>query len=101
MSNKLIQPLVDIIKSQLIAIEATKEDKEACLNWMVGEYKNYMVITSDAYKETIDNYIVEFPDSILNKFLSVILEHLGKYGATKAIFLASRELLLINKDNKQ
>jgi len=100
MSNDLIQPLVDIIKSQLIAIESTEEDKEACLNWMVDEYKNYMVITSEAYKETIENYTVEFPDSI-NKFIHVILEHLGKYGATKAIFLASRELLLINKDNKQ
>ncbi len=100
MSNELIQPLVDIIKSQLIAIESTEEDKENCLNWMVGEYKNYMVITSDAYKETIDNYIAEFPDSILNEFLSVILEHLGKYGATKAVFLAARELLSINKDNK-
>ena len=81
MSNSLIQPLVERIKSQLIAIDATKEDKENCLNWMVHEYKNYMVITSEAYKETIDKYIVEFPDSILNKFLFVILENLGKYGA--------------------
>ena len=90
----LIKPLVEEIKFELNYLIGNSEGRNGILNWIKTEYSRYMIVSRDAYSETLQDFIDANPD---NKFVDVyamLLTHLDKYGSTQAIFRASSELLV-------
>lgn len=74
----------------------TEDNRNYNVSWMFKEYRNFMLISREDYKDTI-NIIIENnkknDDKDGEKLFTFLLNEIEQYGATKIFFYASSFLM--------
>lgn len=92
--NDIVKPLIDEIKKEMHELTNGLDGGKEILEWVREEYSRYMIVSSDAYAETIKVYLKDNPEADFKEFFEMLLKHLGKYASTQAIFRAANELAI-------
>jgi hypothetical protein len=72
------------------------DDQKDVLKWMHDEYKNYMMVSSATFEETLTLIETEYRDSPLNYVVDVIREHLSQYAGANVVFHGTNRVIIAN-----
>lgn len=89
--NHLDALIDEYTKGILDAIETLNDvQKEKVLNWQRREYSNHMLISREAYIETLD--VIIAGDFIGKKLFRFLRDNIEDYGAPKVFWIVAHNL---------
>ena len=92
----IMKNLVEKVKKELTDVADKNfsiDEANSFYEWMKVEYKNYMMVSREAFLNTLDVFESKYPD--YKKLSNVLRNNIEDYGAIQAFLIASIELTTV------